>query len=113
MYPINIGAGIGTKYDWNITSAAQPQLNGTGIRMPLGRGVGGGSLINGMIWNRGNQDDYDAWDSFGNTGWSWNDLLPYFQKSETYTPMYYANESDQLVTFDPRVHGFVGPVQVS
>lgn len=113
MYPINIGAGIGTKYDWNITSAAQPQLNGTGIPMPMGRGVGGGSLINGMIWNRGNQDDYDAWDSIGNTGWSWNDLLPYFQKSETYTPMYYANESDQLVTFDPRVHGFVGPVQVS
>ena len=79
----------------------------------MGRGVGGGSLINGMIWNRGNQDDYDAWADFGNSNWTWSDLLPYFQKSETYTPTYYANEAEQLVTFDPKVHGFTGPTQVS
>jgi choline dehydrogenase-like flavoprotein len=66
-----------------------------------------------MIWNRGNQDDFNAWASFGNDGWAWSDVLPYFQKSETYTPTYYANQSEQLVTFNSRVHGFNGPTQVS
>lgn len=114
IYPINIGAGIGTKYDWNLTSASQQQLNRTGVPIPMGRGVGGGSLTNGMIWNRGNQDDYDAWNSLGNTGWGWNDLLPYFQKSETYTPKFYPDDTEQtLITFDPKVHGFNGPVAVS
>ena len=48
--------------------------------IPIGKGVGGGSLINGMLWNRGNRDDFDAWVSFGNEGWGWYDLLPYFKK---------------------------------
>lgn len=48
MYPIYIGAAIGTQYDWNITTVPQLQLNSTPISIPMGRGVGGGSLINGM-----------------------------------------------------------------
>ena len=51
----------------------------------MGRGVGGGSLINGMIWNRGSQEDFDIWEQLGNPDWSWNDLLPYFRKVSAYS----------------------------
>ena len=46
----------------------------------MGRGVGGGTLINGMLWNRGNAADFDTWAQLGNAGWTWQDLLPYFNK---------------------------------
>lgn len=48
--------------------------------MDLGKGIGGGSLINGMCWTRGGSADYDAWVALGNPGWGWNDLLPYFKR---------------------------------
>jgi choline dehydrogenase-like flavoprotein len=46
----------------------------------MGKGVGGGSLINGMVWNRGNQQSFNAWNDIGNAGWGWDALLPYFEK---------------------------------
>lgn len=52
--------------------------------MDLGKGVGGGSLINGMCWTRGESADYDAWVALGNPGWGWNDLLPYFRRVRTH-----------------------------
>jgi len=79
-FPIDIGQDIGTLYDWNISTVPQTQLDGAARPVPMGRVVGGGSILNGMIWNRGNQDDFNAWAEFGNPGWSWSDLLPYFQK---------------------------------
>lgn len=63
-----------------MTTTHQNQLDGAARPLPLGRAVGGGSIINGMVWNRGNQDDYNSWESLGNAGWSWSDLLPYFKK---------------------------------
>ncbi len=78
--PQFIGRDIGSIYDWNVTTTLQTQLDGATRPIPLGRAVGGGSIINGMVWNRGNQDDYNSWQSLGNPGWAWNDLLPYFKK---------------------------------
>lgn len=78
--PQFIGRDIGSVYDWNATTTHQSQLDGAPRPLPLGKAVGGGSIINGMVWNRGNQDDYNSWQSLGNAGWSWNDLLPYFKK---------------------------------
>ncbi len=82
--PQFIGRDIGSIYDWNVTTAPQTQLDGATRPLPLGRAVGGGSIINGMVWNRGNQDDYNSWQSLGNAGWAWTDLLPYFKKVRYY-----------------------------
>ncbi len=75
-----IGYEIGTAYDWEIITVPQTQLDGGTRPIPMGKVVGGGTVLNGMLWNRGNQDDYNDWASFGNPGWDWNELLPYFQK---------------------------------
>ncbi|EXJ84859.1 hypothetical protein A1O3_05534 [Capronia epimyces CBS 606.96] len=111
--PVYIGQQPPGFYEWSIGTVPQSQLDNTSRPLPMGKGVGGGSLINGMIWNRGNQDDFNVWAQLGNPGWDWDCLLPYFQKSETYTPRFYGNLSDQPVTFNAAVHGFQGPMQVS
>lgn len=82
--------------------------------MPQGKALGGGSILNAMCWNRGGKDDYDAWEALGNPGWDWEGLLPYFIKSETYTPVYSEEIARQYsINYDPAVHGTSGPVQVS
>ena len=79
-WPLYIGYEIGTAYDWKISTVPQTQLDGEPRSIPMGRVVGGGTVLNGLLWNRGNQADYNDWASFGNPGWSWSDLLQYFQK---------------------------------
>ena len=80
MWPIDIGRDMGGIWDWNISTVPQPQLDGNTRTVPMGRVVGGGSILNGMLWNRGNQEDYNDWANFGNPGWGWSGLLPYFKK---------------------------------
>jgi len=80
QFPVYIGQQPYGFYDWNMSTVPQFQLDGTARFVPMGRGVGGGSLTNGMLWNRGKQDDFDAWVQLGNPGWGWSDLLPYFKK---------------------------------
>jgi choline dehydrogenase-like flavoprotein len=111
--PVFIGEQPPDFYAYNLVTVAQSQLDNHTRILPMGRGVGGGSLINGMIWNRGNQEDFDLWAELGNPGWDWDSLLPYFQRSETYTPRTYSNLTYQPPSFDPAIHGSSGPVQVS
>ncbi|MEX0956686.1 MAG: GMC family oxidoreductase [Rhizobiaceae bacterium] len=68
--------------DWMMKTAAEPGLNGRSIAYPRGRILGGCSSINGMIYMRGQASDYDHWRQLGNAGWGWDDVLPYFLKSE-------------------------------
>lgn len=68
------------KFDWGYKSVPQPGLNGRCIYYPRGRGVGGSSLMNGMIYMRGNAADYDRWRQKGLPGWSYADVLPYFKR---------------------------------
>ncbi len=59
---------------------AQDQLDGNTRSLPQGKVLGGGSILNGMVWSRGGADDYNAWETLGNPGWNWDALLPYFMK---------------------------------
>lgn len=68
--------------DWMMTTAAEPGLNGRSLVYPRGKVLGGCSSVNGMIYMRGQAADYDHWRQLGNTGWGWDDVLPYFLKSE-------------------------------
>lgn len=87
-------------YSWGFSTEPEPALHGRRIAVPRGRGLGGSSLINGMIFVRGQPEDYDAWGQFGVRGWSFQDVLPYFCKLETY------------VGGDPALRGSSGPVNV-
>ena len=68
--------------DWCFNTESEPGLHGRSIRYPRGRVLGGCSSINGMIYMRGQREDYDGWrdgDGYGtNAGWGWNEVLPYF-----------------------------------
>jgi choline dehydrogenase len=68
--------------DWMMKTAAEPGLNGRSLVYPRGKVLGGCSSINGMIYMRGQAADYDGWRQMGNLGWGWEDVLPYFLKSE-------------------------------
>jgi choline dehydrogenase len=70
--------------DWGFKTDAVPGLNGRVLNYPRGRVLGGSSSINGMIYMRGQARDYDGWRQLGNSGWGWDDVLPYFRKSEDY-----------------------------
>ncbi|MVO15237.1 GMC family oxidoreductase [Parasedimentitalea huanghaiensis] len=70
--------------DWMYRTAEEPGLNGRSLLYPRGKVLGGCSSINGMLYLRGQAADYDGWRQRGNTGWGWDDVLPYFKKSEDY-----------------------------
>jgi len=70
------------KTDWCLTTEPCDGLNGRSLAYPRGKVLGGCSSINGMIYSRGQSADYDHWCQMGNTGWAWDDVLPYFKKSE-------------------------------
>lgn len=71
-----------TKHDWNYRTEPEPHLDGRSIYHPRGKMLGGCSGQNAMIYIRGNKSDYDGWAAGGATGWSYDEVLPYFRKSE-------------------------------
>lgn len=68
--------------DWCYRTQADPGLGGRSLGYPRGRVLGGSSAINGMIYMRGQRADYDGWAAMGNSGWSWDEVLPYFKSCE-------------------------------
>jgi choline dehydrogenase-like flavoprotein len=89
----------GTSADWADTTVALT-ASGTTMRWARGRGLGGSSAINGMIFMRGHRSSYDAWPVAGAKGWGFDDLLPYFRRSE------------QTHGRDPALRGVAGPLDV-
>ncbi|MDR2214554.1 MAG: GMC family oxidoreductase N-terminal domain-containing protein [Nevskiaceae bacterium] len=89
------------RLNWGFQTVPQPHLNGRNIPVPRGRGLGGSSLINGMVWFRGHPLDYDDWARAGATGWSFREVLPYFLRSE-----------DNGSFPDSPWHGRGGPIHV-
>lgn len=68
--------------DWCYKTEPDPGLNGRVLQWPRGKTLGGSSSINGLLYIRGQREDYDYWRQLGNTGWSYDDVLPYFKRSE-------------------------------
>ncbi len=68
--------------NWALETIPQKGLNGRKGYQPRGKCLGGSSAINAMVYIRGHRDDYDHWAALGNTGWSYDEVLPYFKKSE-------------------------------
>jgi choline dehydrogenase len=68
--------------DWRFRTEAEERLNGRSLIYPRGKTLGGCSSINGMIYMRGQREDYRSWVEAGNPGWDWDDVLPYFRQHE-------------------------------
>jgi choline dehydrogenase len=81
--PSAVGMVVGgTRFNWSYTSEPEPYLDGRRIGTPRGRTLGGSSSINGMVYVRGHARDYDAWAEQGCSGWSYQEVLPYFIRAE-------------------------------
>ncbi|WHZ10545.1 MAG: Oxidoreductase, GMC family [Burkholderiaceae bacterium] len=100
--PIGYGKTMWDKrLNWCFETDPDPNMNGRRIYWPRGKTLGGSSSINGLIYIRGQREDYDHWAALGNEGWGYDDLLPYFIKSE-------GNQRGASV-----FHGGSGPLRVS
>jgi len=89
------------KLDWCYRTQPDPGLNGRSIDWPRGKVLGGSSSLNGLLYVRGQPQDYDRWRQMGNTGWGWDDVLPLFKRAE-------CNERGA-----DAFHGDQGPLKVS
>lgn len=101
--PLGIAALVPFKLKTNYgyRTAPQPGLAGRSGYQPRGRGLGGSSAINAMIYTRGHPLDYDEWARLGCTSWGWSDVLPYFRRAES------------NVRGEDEWHGADGPLSVS
>ena len=90
----------GKRYNWRFATEPEPLTGNRSIVVPRGKGLGGSSLINGMIFVRGQPQDFDDWVKAGAQGWGWDSVLPYFKKLETFSGG------------DPALRGQNGPMHV-
>ncbi len=77
-YPLNMA-----RYDWGYRTEPEPHLDGRVLSCPRGKVIGGSSSINGMVYVRGHDRDFDAWEALGAKGWGARDVAPYFNRMET------------------------------
>ena len=92
------------KSDWRYITEPDPGLNQRAIRWPRGKVLGGSSSINGLLFVRGQPQDYNHWRQLGNVGWAWKDVLPIFKKLENW----HGNSGSESV-----LRGINGPLSVS
>ena len=71
-----------TRLDWDFGTEPEPHCNARSLFLPRGKGLGGSSGMNAMLYVRGRPLDYDLWERQGAPGWGWHDVLPYFIRSE-------------------------------
>jgi choline dehydrogenase len=71
------------RYDWRYHTEPEPGLGGRRLHTPRGKVLGGSSSINGLVYIRGNAQDFERWEAEGATGWSYASVLPYFRRAET------------------------------
>ena len=84
--PLGYGKTItDPRVNWCYETEPEPNLNGRRVFWPRGKVLGGSSSINGLVYIRGQAQDFDQWRQLGNTGWSFDDVLPYFRRAEHQT----------------------------
>ncbi|KAJ9600021.1 hypothetical protein L9F63_009685, partial [Diploptera punctata] len=99
------GYGIGSRVDWQYVTQAQPNVcGGKPCSWPRGKTLGGTSVLNWMLYSRGNKHNYEDWKQLGNTNWGDDDVLPYFKKSE--------NNEDPKIARNTRYHAEGGYLSV-
>ena len=103
-YPMNMKI-----YDWGFQSEPEPHLGGRRLATPRGRVIGGSSSINGMVYVRGHARDYDTWEEMGAQGWSYADVLPYFQRMENW----HGDSDTGHGTSDSAYRGNSGPLHIT
>ncbi|MGL6071037.1 GMC family oxidoreductase [Craterilacuibacter sp.] len=91
----------GHALNWSYQTGPEPGLNGRHVPLPRGKVIGGSSAINGLLYVRGQREDYDDWEAAGAKGWSWREVEPYFLRSE--------NNPAQ----PGAAHGHAGPLKVA
>ncbi|KAK6442560.1 hypothetical protein LTR95_001221 [Oleoguttula sp. CCFEE 5521] len=111
--PGRYGEGIGTDIDWKYETTPQAGLNNRTLQWPRGRVLGGTSALNFMAWTRPSRQDLDAWTELGNAGWGWDDLLPFYQRSETFSPPSDDDTLQHRLQTDASVLGTHGAVAIS
>ncbi|KAK1714109.1 GMC oxidoreductase [Colletotrichum acutatum] len=100
---IDMNNAIGGEYDWGFSCVPQTHLDNREIVSPVGKGLGGGTIINGAAWARGHKVDYDIWaERVGDPRWSYEGQLPYMKKTESLFDNF----------TNPLSHGHTGPVKV-
>src|SRR5262244_1753156 len=100
--PISFARFINRKgVNWLYASEPEANTGGRAIPVPRGRMLGGSSSINGMVWVRGQRQDYDHWAQLGNRGWSYQDVLPIFRSMESYAGG------------DDEIRGRAGPLKIT
>ncbi|KAH7377307.1 choline dehydrogenase-like protein [Pyrenochaeta sp. MPI-SDFR-AT-0127] len=104
-------SAVGLLWD-GITSKPEPGLGNGTYGVLVAKVLGGGSVINGMVYDRGSAADYDAWEALGNKGWGWSGLEPYFIKGTTFQPPTDQATADFNITWDESTYGN-GPLTVS
>ena len=109
----SLGSGPrGSKYDWNLTGISQPELGNRSVNTPAGKVIGGGTVLNGEVFNRGSKNDYDRWEELGNPGWDFDSFFPYMKKAENFTPPS-AEIAVWDIEYNPQYHGEKGHVHSS
>ncbi|XWX01479.1 hypothetical protein V2A60_009507 [Cordyceps javanica] len=111
--PAFYGRSIHGENDWCHSTTPQVGLGGKKLPWPRGKALGGTSSMNFMTWVRASRQDYDAWEALGNQGWGWDDMLPFFKRSETFHPPSEDLAAKFDVRHDAKSLGTSGPIQIS
>lgn len=103
--PYGAASALNESLLWpNYVSQPDPFLNNKTTKVRVAEILGGGSVVNGMFYDRGSAADYDAWESLGNSGWGWKGLYPYFKKGTTFHAPPKKTADDFNITWDPSAY---------
>ncbi|KAF2708443.1 GMC oxidoreductase [Pleomassaria siparia CBS 279.74] len=115
---LNIRLPYGATYALNTSllwagqvSEPEPELANKTWNVRIAQVLGGGSVVNGMVYDRGSAADYNAWEALGNKGWGWEGMLPFFKKGTEFIPPPAATVEEFNITWDPDTYG-TGPLKI-